>query len=105
MLQMEQMMMPQQQMSQQSIQQQHVSQQNIQQQQISQQNFHQSNQQGMMNYHQQTEQGYDSPNLVIEDIDDDQDYYVPLKQIGKVENRNALIQKMLKSTVLTSLCM
>jgi len=110
MLQMEQMMMPQQgmmalnyqqqqmsqqnlqqqQMSQQSIQQQHVSQQNIQQQQMSQQNFHQSNQQGMMNYHQQTEQGYDSPNLVIEDIDDDQDYYVPLKQIGKVDNRNAL---------------
>jgi len=110
MLQMEQMMMPQQgmmalnyqqqqmsqqnlqqqQMSQQSIQQQHMSQQNIQQQQMSQQNFHQSNQQGMMNYHQQTEQGYDSPNLVIEDIDDDQDYYVPLKQIGKVDNRNAL---------------
>merc|ERR1719410_3163947 len=72
---------------------QQIAQQNFQQQQqmSQQQNFHQtSQQQGMMSYHQQTEQGYDSPNLVIEDIDDDQDYYVPLKQIGKVDNKNAL---------------
>merc|ERR1719336_451074 len=50
-----------------------------------------------LNYQQQSQQGYqqqdcsyDTPNLTIEDIDDDQDYYVPLKQIGKVDNKSAL---------------
>jgi len=61
------------------------------QQQLVQQGFHQqSQQQSLMNCQQQSNQGYDSPSLVIEDIDDDQDYYVPLKQIGKVDNKNAL---------------
>ena len=45
-----------------------------------------------MNMQQQQSlgQGFDSPNLLIEDIDDDQEYYVPLRQIGKVDNKNAL---------------
>merc|ERR1719410_3396671 len=49
----------------------------------------QQSQQSLQAYEQQA-CNYDSPNLVIEDIDDDQDYYVPLKQIGKVDNKNAL---------------
>ena len=97
MLQMEQMMRHQQQSSMMALNYQQQQQQEQQQLQMEQQHyqqqnsasFHQSNQ-GMMNYQHQTEQGFDSPNLVIEDIDDDQDYYVPLKQIGKVDNRNAL---------------
>ena len=46
----------------------------------------------VMNAQQQSGQGqgYDSPSLLIEDIDDDQEYYVPLRQIGKVDNKNAL---------------
>ena len=39
---------------------------------------------------QSSGQGFDSPSLLIEDIDDDQEYYVPLRQIGKVDNKNAL---------------
>ena len=43
-----------------------------------------------MQQQQSLGQGFDSPNLLIEDIDDDQEYYVPLRQIGKVDNKNAL---------------
>merc|ERR1719510_857645 len=57
---------------------------------------HQQSQQ-CQQYQQQQEQqqqeflagGYDTPNLTIEDMEDE-DYYVPLKQIGQVENKSAL---------------
>ena len=49
----------------------------------------QQSQQSMQAYEQQA-CNYDTPNLTIEDIDDDQDYYVPLKQIGQVDNKSAL---------------
>ena len=65
-----------------------------QQQQQQQQQYQQQHQQYQGNVvnmqHQSSGQGFDSPNLLIEDIDDDQEYYVPLRQIGKVDNKNAL---------------
>ena len=81
-----QMMQHQQQFHQQALgyeQQQHFQQQQLQQQ--------QQYQGSVMNMQQQSSgQGFDSPSLLIEDIDDDQEYYVPLRQIGKVDNKNAL---------------
>ena len=88
-----QMMQHQQQFHQQSLgyeqQQQHFQQQHFQQQQLQQQQ--QQYQGSVVNMQQQSSgQGFDSPSLLIEDIDDDQEYYVPLRQIGKVDNKNAL---------------
>ena len=88
MVQMEQMMLQQQQSNMMAINYQQQSQQTQQTQQSQQ----------CRQYSEQQQQqfltgGYDTPNLTIEDIDedqDDQDFYVPLKQIGHVENKSAL---------------
>ena len=84
MVQMEQMMLGQQQSNMMALnyQQHHQSQQSQQSQQCQQYEQQQQHQEFLTG-------GYDTPNLTIEDMEDE-DYYVPLKQIGQVENKSAL---------------